>query len=600
MTRIPLALKYRPRSFEQVVGQRHVTETLRNALRSGRVASTYLFAGPRGSGKTTTARLLARAVNCTALAEGEPCGECEICLSILAGRSLDVMEIDAASNRGIEDVRELRERVGYAAAQGAKKIYIVDEVHMLSKDAFNALLKTIEEPPPHVVFIFATTDPQKVLPTVLSRCQRFDFKRIPFADVEARLREICALEEQAITSEAAFLLAKKADGSLRDALGMLDQVLSFGAGAAGELDAQRVRDVLGLAGLDLYLAASDAVRRRDPAEAVRFVRRLVEDGVDLLDFYGGLYEHFRNLLLFALPGGAEAASVPQDFHHAYRETAAALGFEDLLRATGILTEYEFAFRGTAHPEYVLEFLLVRLALLDRTADVAALLEEVRSGEAGEAAPAPARSLAAAAGGSAPGLPDQHPGSDATRRARRPSAAARDMQPAGAAQAAGGATAGGHAQTGGTVPGTATAGGPVVPHAAGVAAAPQAPGGSATMGREGGEVARRWESVLESVSRQKASLGGMLAGLERPAVVGDELVLNVPGDQVFVAEALRDQKNRRLLEDVVAEVWLGPRRLRLEVSALAAGGQRANAFRRLDRNDPLVQRALDVFDADFVG
>jgi DNA polymerase-3 subunit gamma/tau len=564
---VPLALAYRPRRFAELVGQSHVTETLRNALRAGRVGSAYLFAGPRGSGKTTAARLLARAVNCTALEDGEPCGRCDLCVSIQAGRSLDVMEIDAASNRGIEDVRELRERVGYAAAEGRRKVYVVDEVHMLSKDAFNALLKTIEEPPPHVVFVFATTDPQKVLPTVVSRCQRFDFKRIPLKDVEARLREICEIEGHAITPEAVFLIAKRSDGSLRDALGMLDQVLALGE--AGAVDAQRVRDVLGLAGLDLFFAATDAVRRRDPAGAIRFVRGLVEDGIDLLDFYGGLYEHLRNLMLFGLPGGEAAASVPADFHAAYRETAEAIGFEDLLRATQILTDYEFAFRGTSHPEYMLEFLLVRLALLEKTADVAELLAEVRSGgDEGGAATSASRGKRTARTGADRPAPRGGSGTG------RPVAAAPTAPPEGPVG-----------------PRLVEADPPAV-----VASIPASvPAGPTRVAAD-----EPWEAVLDSVSRRKASLAGMLAGLDHPALQGDELVLNVPGDQAFVAEALREARNKTLLEEVLVSLWPGARRLRLEVgSADRSAAGAATAFRRLDRDDPLVQRVLEVFDADYV-
>jgi DNA polymerase-3 subunit gamma/tau len=557
---LPLALKYRPRTFAEVVGQSHVTETLRNALRSGRVGAVYLFAGPRGSGKTTMARLLARAVNCTSLADGEPCGECPTCAAILRGQSLDVLEIDAASNRGIEDIRELRERVGYAAVQGEKKIYIVDEVHMLSKDAFNALLKTIEEPPSHVLFIFATTDPQKVLPTVLSRCQRFDFKRITLRDLEARIRHICALESQGITAEATFLIGKKADGSLRDALGMLDQVLSLSpasaAQGAAELDAQRVRDVLGLAGLDRFLGATELIRRRDASGAIRFVRGLVEEGVDLLDFYGGLYEHLRNLMLFVIadaePSPSEALpEVPAEFHPAYREAARAIGLEDLLRATAILTDYEFAFRGTAHPEYMLEFLLLRLALLDRTADVAQLLEEVRSGSETSAA----------------GSPFTAPADSSTSQREQVQAIA-DFR------------SGGEPLPPAMRQELETAPGPVMREAP-------------------SDTERAWASVLASVSSQKASLGSILAGLERPALRGDEIVLHVPADQVFAAEALRDQKNRRLLEEVFASVWAGSHRLTLEVSTAMVPGEREAPFRRLDRDDPLVRQALDVFDADLV-
>jgi DNA polymerase III gamma/tau subunit len=314
-----------------------------------------------------------------------------------------------------------------------------------------------------------------------------------------------------------------------------------------------VREVLGLAGLDRYLAATELMRGRDAAGAIRFVRGLVAEGVDLLDFYGGLYEHLRNLMLFALGGedgqeGGAPTEVPADFHSAYREAAREIGLADLLRATAILTEYEFAFRGTAHPEYMLEFLLIRLALLDRTADVATLLEEVRSG---------ARSSSPA---SAPPVAERDLGS-----------------------AADGTTA--------DLAGTARIESSREPRSA-----EELLGASVT---RSDPLAPPWDAVLESVSSQKASLGSILAALETPAVRGDEIVLNVPADKVFAAEALRDQRNRRLLDDAIATVWPGGR-LVLDVSApqpVVAG--EPSPFRRLDRNDPIVRQALRVFDADLV-
>jgi DNA polymerase-3 subunit gamma/tau len=585
---VPLALAYRPRRFAELVGQSHVTETLRNALRAGRVGSAYLFAGPRGSGKTTAARLLARAVNCTALEDGEPCGRCDLCVSIQAGRSLDVMEIDAASNRGIEDVRELRERVGYAAAEGRRKVYVVDEVHMLSKDAFNALLKTIEEPPPHVLFVFATTDPQKVLPTVLSRCQRFDFKRIPARDVEARLRDICAREGQAVTDEALFLLSRKADGSLRDALSMLDQALALAGAAAGPLDADTVREVLGVAGLELYLEATEPLRRRDPAAAVRFVRKLVAEGVDLFDFYAGLYDHLRNLMLFALPGGEALAETPEAFREAYREAAREIGLEDLLRATAILTEHEFAFRGTSHPASLLEFLLVRLALLDRTAEVAALLEEVKAGRDARPADGGARPVSGSGAGDGPAA-RRATGGGAPGRGR--ASAVREREPArGRPADAGEGRTAAPADDG---PGAARAESPAGADAYGSVAA-EAP---AKADAAAGPMAPVWHDVVDRVARQRASLGGILAGLDAPDVEGDELVLRVPGDRRFVADTLREPRNQRLVEDAVASAWTGPRPLRLRVNAGEPAASDRPPLRRLDRNDPLVRRALEVFDAD---
>ncbi|HEY7529187.1 MAG TPA: DNA polymerase III subunit gamma/tau [Gemmatimonadota bacterium] len=606
---MPLALAYRPRRFSELVGQSHVTETLRNALRAGRVGSAYLFAGPRGSGKTTAARLLARAVNCTALEDGEPCGRCDLCVSIQAGRSLDVMEIDAASNRGIEDVRELRERVGYAAAEGRRKVYVVDEVHMLSKDAFNALLKTIEEPPPHVLFVFATTDPQKVLPTVLSRCQRFDFKRIPARDVEARLREICAREGQAVTEEALFLLSRKADGSLRDALSMLDQALALAGAGAGPLDADAVREVLGVAGLELYLEAVEPMRRRDPAAAVRFVRKLVGEGVDLFDFYAGLYGHLRDLMLFALPGGEALAETPDAFRDAYREAAREIGLEDLLRATAILTEHEFAFRGTSHPASLLEFLLVRLALLDRTADVASLLDEVRTGGDGpsDGGGVPVRTAAGgepvARRGSPGGAGRGRPAGGVRERgpARSRAGSAADDPSRGAAAAAdveSRTPVGAYSPTASPADDGPDAAAPRPAPAAAAAAG----GADPAEGRDGraaasGPMVPVWQAVVDRVGRQRASLGGMLAGLETPALEGDELVLRVPGDRRFVADTLREPRNQRLVEDAVASAWSGPRPLRLRVNAGEAATPERPPLRRLDRNDPLVRRALEIFDAD---
>ncbi|HYO46359.1 MAG TPA: DNA polymerase III subunit gamma/tau, partial [Gemmatimonadota bacterium] len=228
MTHLPLALKYRPATFADVISQEHVTRTLSNALERGRTAHAYLFAGPRGSGKTTTARLLARALNCDRGVTGEPCGECANCQTIATGRSLDVIEIDAASNRGIDDIKELREAVKYAPAQGRYKVYIVDEVHQLSKDAFNALLKTLEEPPRGVVFVLATTEPHKILPTILSRCQRFDFAGIRTRSIPQRLRQIVEAEGVEAESEALEVLARRAAGSMRDSQSLLEQLLALG------------------------------------------------------------------------------------------------------------------------------------------------------------------------------------------------------------------------------------------------------------------------------------------------------------------------------------------------------------------------------------
>lgn len=296
MSYLVLARKYRPQTFEDVVAQEHVTKTLQNAVRRDRVGSGYLFCGPRGTGKTTTARILAKALNCAEGPTPTPCGSCSACTEIAAGSSLDVLEIDAASNTGVDDVRTLRENVRYLPTSGQKRIYIIDEVHRLSGSAFDALLKILEEPPGHVVFVLATTEPLKVPETILSRTQRFDFKRVSAADMADNMKRIAEKEGLQVDQAALMLMARKADGSVRDSLSLMDQVAAY----AGEsINEEHVVDALGLVDRRFLFAFTETLAARDTKKALQLTRDVIEGGVDVADFVQELLEHFRILLVLA-------------------------------------------------------------------------------------------------------------------------------------------------------------------------------------------------------------------------------------------------------------------------------------------------------------
>jgi DNA polymerase-3 subunit gamma/tau len=300
------ARKYRPQTFAEVVGQDHITRTLQNAVNTKRLAQAYLFVGPRGIGKTSTARILAKALNCQEGTSAEPCGKCDACLEIAEGRSLDVIEIDGASNNGVENIRDLRESAAYAPARGPFKIYLIDEVHMLSAGAFNALLKTLEEPPPHVKFIFATTESQKVPATITSRCQRFDLRRIPAALIKKHLLHIAKCEEIQLEEPAAETLARGAEGGLRDAESMLDQMVSF---CGAHITQKDVMDVFGFTPLEIVQNLAEALFAGDVRLALEIVAEQSEAGKDLMRLTAELVAHLRDLLVAQATGAGER--IPQ-------------------------------------------------------------------------------------------------------------------------------------------------------------------------------------------------------------------------------------------------------------------------------------------------
>jgi len=370
-----LARKYRPETFDQVVGQAHVTGTLRAALRKEKLSHAYLFSGPRGCGKTTVARLLAKAINCLADRNGDPCGVCETCLAIARGNYLDVLEIDAASNTGVDNIRELRDMAQYSPSEGSSRVFIIDEVHMLSKGAFNALLKILEEPPPRVFFFFATTEPNKIPRTILSRCQRFDFRLLSRDELAGRLKEISTAEGVTLEDGGLRLLVSLAEGSMRDGLSLLDQVV---AGSEGAIDEAAVVAAFGLIRSELYLELNEAIMARDSARALRLVDDLAAGGQSLDAFARGVVANFRNLMILKIdPDLAAMVDLPPDQVETLTSQAEHFQEQDLLALIERASRhFENIYRST-QPRVLLEASLVEYCRFESRvllADLARRLE----------------------------------------------------------------------------------------------------------------------------------------------------------------------------------------------------------------------------------
>ncbi len=373
-----LARKWRPQLFEEVIGQRHITQTLQNAISQKRVAHAFLFTGARGVGKTSSARILAKALNCEKGSGTNPCNQCTTCQEVTHGTSMDVIEIDGASNRGIDEIRELRENVRYTPAKNRYKIYIIDEVHMLTKEAFNALLKTLEEPPPHIIFILATTEPHKIPATILSRCQRYDFKRIPFKEVIGSLKRIVGEEEIQISPRGLLSIAQESEGSLRDAESLLDQVIAYSGKNIRDED---IAEVLGLIDRKMLSDTIEAIADRDVESCMKVIERVYHFGVDLQHFSRELLQYLRNLILIKVSQHPEGLmELPEEEFMLVKKQAERFEFEQLNYLFTLLLKGEQETAQSTFPRTMLEVTLVRMATLRPLLPIDEMLKKLEAME----------------------------------------------------------------------------------------------------------------------------------------------------------------------------------------------------------------------------
>jgi DNA polymerase-3 subunit gamma/tau len=369
------ARKWRPQVFEEVIGQEHITQTLMNAIKKDRLAHAYLFSGARGVGKTSVARILAKAINCDKGQPGVPCNRCHSCVEITNGSSVDVQEIDGASNRGIDEIRELRENIKYMPASNQFRVYIIDEVHMLTLPAFNALLKTLEEPPAHVKFVFATTEPHKVPVTILSRCQRFDFKRIPLGEILKQLEKIATEEGIEISRAALSLIAREAEGSMRDAESLLDQVVSF---TGSKVEDKHISDILGIIDRELLFEASQAILEGSAEKCMEIVDRIYTYGYDIKEFYRVLMDQFRNLLVSLVAPQDDLIDLTDRDREEIDRQARMGGLEKLQQTLNLLIVREPDLKSTSHPRLVLEAIMIKLCRLEDVLSFDELLKKIHS------------------------------------------------------------------------------------------------------------------------------------------------------------------------------------------------------------------------------
>jgi DNA polymerase III subunit gamma/tau len=553
------ARKYRPQVFDDVLGQDHVVRTLKNAIQQQRLAHAYLFVGPRGTGKTSTARILAKAVNCIHGPTITPCGVCDACREISQGISLDVLEIDGASNNSVDQIRELRDNVRFAP-RGKFKVYIIDEVHMLTQQAFNALLKTLEEPPAHVIFIFATTEPHKVLPTILSRCQRFDLRRIPALTIAKHLGYIAGEEGVQLDQEAAAAIAVAAEGGLRDAESMLDQLVAFCGNTIGE---DQVLEVFGLTAEHIVANLTRAILSQTPADALAIVHQQAEAGKDLTKLLGDLLAFFRNLLIYKIDPQSLREEISDHARAALEELALVVDTKRLLRLIEGASEVEATIKWTSNKKLHLEIALIRAiqtlseVSLDNVIDA---LENLRG-----------------ASGSPPVQGIKIPQSAEVKAKKEP---IREI----------------------SSPKQITATLPAIDKSEKVAVKETADQPAESTDESNALDESAWPRVLETIRARRPLIVSWLEPATPFYPERGTLKLVFPKDQSIAVESLSRPNNRKILEDVASEIFGGTWKIEFELRDEFSARPKSEQLQPVHpmevfKKDPMIQKALEIFKAE---
>lgn len=579
------ARKYRPQDFDSVVGQEHITQTLKNAIAQNRLAHAYLFVGPRGVGKTSTARILAKALNCVKGPTIHPCGECDVCREISQGISLDVLEIDGASNNGVEQVRELRENVRFAPTRGQYKIYIIDEVHMLTSAAFNALLKTLEEPPEHVKFIFATTEPQKVLPTILSRCQRFDLRRIPGHLIAQHLKYIASNESVVLSDAAAEAIAKGAEGGLRDAESMLDQLVAFCGESIEETD---VLSIFGFTALQTVSDLCGAILNGDSPQALALVHQQAEAGKELSILMADLISHLRNLLIAKADPGGLKDELGEEALATLRAQAESIAMERLLELIEQFAAAEGRMKWAPNKKLHFEIAVIKAI---QTLGQATLNEVIDT-------------LTAIRTGKEPPAPPARPVLPVAKAAPLPRSATPPAQTAPARP------------TPPPTPVAASAPAPIPEPRAVVQPAPEPPKpelfpeppapeppnvSSVSLDREA-----IWKAMLTAVRAKRGLISPWLESGLLTRIDEESCVIAFPKEQALAMESISRPTHRTYLEGLLQEITGQKLKIRCEMQAGLVVVPPTLPERKVEapvdpmedfKNDPLIQKALEIFKGE---